>query len=48
MSNNTRLTSAFLILGMVAAALVGAGSAVGANAIMNPASASSSAMNLPM
>lgn len=42
-----KFTSGVLILGMVAAALVGAGSAVGANAIMNPASASSSANNTP-
>ena len=37
-----KFTSGVLVLGMVAAALVGAGSAVGANALMNPASSVSS------
>ncbi|MFF5791416.1 trypsin-like peptidase domain-containing protein [Paeniglutamicibacter sp. NPDC012692] len=40
-----KFTSGVLILGMVAAALVGAGSAVGANALMNPAASSAGAGN---
>ncbi|GAA1495687.1 S1C family serine protease [Paeniglutamicibacter kerguelensis] len=40
-----KFTAGVLVLGMVAAALVGAGSAVGANALMYPASSSASAGN---